>query len=177
MDHYSGTEPPFGAYVPTPGPESRIEFFVQTLAPVENYESQGRLVETLTELQEGDHLGDVCVTVWGKRICTDGALSTLDSGKHIVDTIGDFFAFAADEDVTISPFFRIRNVDSSMAGQSFKSIVPPSQCIAMYEAEDLVGVFPCIIDDECYTVRDAIETLESRAGQPMEPVAERTATE
>jgi hypothetical protein len=177
MDNYSGTESPIGAYLPTPGPESRIEFFVQTLAPVENHESQGHLVDTLTELRANEQLGDVCVTVWGSRICTEGPIASLDSGKHIVETIGDFFAFAADEGVNISLHFRIKDVDSSMTGQSFKSIVPPSQCTAMYEADELVGVFPCMIDDECYTVRDAVEALEARADQSTEYVAETPPTE
>jgi hypothetical protein len=168
MVTHSGTESALGAYLPSMGPESRIELFVQTLAPTENYESQGQLVELLTELREREQLGDVSVTVWGTRICTEGALSGLDSGKHIVDSIGEFFAFAADEGVTISPFFRVRDVDSSMSGQSFKSIVPPSRCTAMYEGEQLVGVFPCIIDGESYTVRDALEQVGRRSEASQE---------
>lgn len=149
-------------FLPEPGVESRIELFVQTLAPVENYDSQGRLVSALTDLRDEDALGDLSLTVWGNRICTDGELSTVDSGKHIVDSIADFYSFAAEKDVGISPFFRTRTVDSSMSGQRFKSIVPPSQCAAMYQNGELVGVFPCVIDGDAYSVRDAIEQLQTK---------------
>lgn len=152
-----------GQYLPDPGVESRIELFVQTLAPVENYDSQGELVSALTDLRDEGSIGELCLTVWGNRICTNGELSTIDSGKHIVEAIADFYSFAAERDASISPFFRTNTVDASMSGQSFKSIVPPSQCLALYQRDELVGVFPCVIDEETYSVRDAVEQLQARA--------------
>lgn len=160
MDTQNSTAGRLGAYLPDPGVDSRIELFVKTLAPVENYEAQDHLVSTLTELEEHDVLGDFTITVWGDRICTDGELSTIDCGKHIVETIGDFYAFAADEGISISQFFTNRTVNSSLSGQSFNCIVPPNQCTAMYQDDKLVGVFPCVIDGDPYTVRDAVEQLE-----------------
>ena len=163
MDTQNPTADTLGAHLPDPGVDSRVELFVKTLAPVENYAAQDRLVSTLTELEARDALGGFTITVWGDRICTEGELSTVDCGKHIVETIGDFYAFAADEGISISQFFTNRTVSASLSGQSFNCIVPPNQCTAMYQGDELVGVFPCVIDGEVYTVRDAIERFEVAA--------------
>lgn len=160
MEEQNSTTRTLREYLPEPGVDSRVELFVKTLAPVENYEAQDRLVSALTALDERDALGEFSITVWGDRICTDGELSTIDSGKHIVETIGDFYAFAAEEGINVARFFTNKTVDASLSGESFTCIVPPNQCTAMFQGDRLVGVFPCVIDGEVYNVRDAVEQFE-----------------
>lgn len=156
-------DPTISQYLPAEDAQCRVEVFLQNLAPAESKQSQETIVDRLVNLRDAGHLREISLTVWGQRICTDSVLSTLDGGREIVNRIGDFYAFSGDSRVNISPFFQINKVESSITGESFQSIVPPSRCIAIYEGNRITGVFPCVIGDRTYSIDDALDVLEHTA--------------
>ncbi|MDS0276789.1 hypothetical protein NDI85_03215 [Halomicroarcula sp. S1AR25-4] len=136
------------------------EVFVHSLAPVGSKQQQDALVERLSGLVEEGLLEELDLLVWGDSICTGSLLASIGSGKRIVSTIGEFYALAAKRGISISPFFRISKVTSSFADESFRRIVPPCRCLALYAERELVAVFPCLIDGVAYTPEDAVAALE-----------------
>lgn len=150
----------------------RAEVFVHSLAPVGSKQKQERLLADLERLVEHGRLRDLELTVWGDSICTEGTLSSVGAGERIVSAIGDFFALASATDLSISPFFRISTVQTDVANESFRRIVPSSCCVAVYAAEDLVGVFPSLIDGVAYTPTDLVEYLAAETPTPLRSVAD-----
>jgi len=150
----------------------RVELFVHSLAPVGSKQQQERLLSDLERLEENGRLRDIELTVWGDSICTEGVLSSVGSGDHIVSAIGDFYALASTADLSISPFFQISNVQSDVTSESFRRITPPSCCLAVYAANELVGVFPSLLDGVAYTPHDFVEYLEAKTPTPPHSVAD-----
>ncbi|WP_254280385.1 HTH domain-containing protein [Haloarcula marina] len=145
----------------------RAEMFVHSLAPVGSKQQQDELAERLRGLVDDDVLTDLDLFVWGDSICTGSALAEIGTGKHVVSAIGDFYALAATRDVSIAPFFRISKVTSSITDESFRRIVPPCRCLALYAEDELVSVFPCLVDGESFTPEDALDWLESSANEAV----------
>ncbi|MFC6976845.1 HTH domain-containing protein [Halomicroarcula sp. GCM10025709] len=124
------------------------------------YSSQERLVERLQSLVDAGYIDELTVTVWGEQVCTEGALSTVTDCSQIIQAIGDFFALAADSSVEVAPFFRVKEISSSLSGEEFNCISTPARCVAFYTAESLLGVYPCKVDGVVYTPEDALTQLE-----------------
>jgi hypothetical protein len=139
---------------------------------VRSKQRQERLLTDLERLVEHDRLREVELTVWGDSICTDGPLSSIGAGEHIVGAVGDFFALASTGELSISPFFRISDVQSDVTDESFRRIVPPRCCVALYTSNELVAVFPSLIDGVAYTPNDVVEFLATGTPAPVQSVAD-----
>jgi hypothetical protein len=153
------SEAPIDAFLPT-GPDSRIEVYLRSLAPTAGNDRQMDCLSRLHRLAGTGEIGSVSAHVWGDSICTHTPeISGLD---HLLSRVGDIYSFAADNDPSVTPFFRVTRVDAAIPGESFERIVPPRCAVLCYEADTLVGVFPCLIEGESYTPMDVIERLETR---------------
>lgn len=133
--------------------------FVHSLAPVESKPNQERLVTELEELAERGVLDDLDLLVWGDSICTRSPLTEVGSGQRILDAVGEFYQLAANSEVSISPFFSVSTVSTEYTPNSFSRIVPPSRAVAVYEADELAAVFPCLLDGTAYTPEDLLSHL------------------
>lgn len=151
---------PLEELLPSTETSLTAEVFVHSLAPVGSKRQQDALVERLSGLADEGVVDGVDLLVWGDSICTGSVLANVGSGERIVSTIGEFYALAAKRGISISPFFRITKVTSSFADESFRRIVPPCRCLALYAEQKLVAVFPCVVDGVAYTPEDAISVLE-----------------
>jgi len=140
----------------------RAKVFVRSLAPVSRKQTQDELVAQLDGLAQSGALADVDLIVWGDSVCTASPLSEVGCGERIVDAIGEFYALAAESPLSIDPFFRISQVTAEFTGESFRRIVPPQQCLAVYDDSKLVAVFPSLIDGVVYTPQDALSYLRER---------------
>jgi len=140
----------------------RAELFVHSLAPAPNKRCQDELIERLDTLVDAEQLSEIELLVWGDSICTDSTLAGMGYGERIISAIGEFYALTANSEISIAPFFRITTVTSEFTDETFRRIVPPHRCIALYEEEALVAVFPSLIDGVAYTPEDIIEHLEQR---------------
>jgi len=149
------------SYLPADGATGRVELFVRSLAPTTDTTKQTDCFDRLRRLAETNALDAVAVHVWGDGICTHAP--EIDGISETLATVTDIYSFSADARASITPFFRVQRVDSSMSGESFERIVPPHRTLLAYEDDALVGVFPCRLDDETHTPCDAIARLASTA--------------
>jgi len=148
------------SYLPTDGANGRIVFIVRSLAPTTSNTTQTKCFDRLRRLASGASL-DVSVDVWGDGICTHAP--DIDGISEKLETITDIYSFSADGDASITPFFDVQRIDSTLSGETFERIIPPHRTLLTYEDDTLKGVFPCRIDEQTYTPSDAINRLESTA--------------
>ena len=151
------------ALVPSGDADLRATVFVHSLAPVSSKESQDRLVDDLGTLDEQGVLSDVDLLVWGSSICTGSPLTTVGNGERILDAIGSFYDLSADSEISIAPFFSLSEVETEYSEESFRRIVPPCRAVALYDGEELVAVFPCLVDGTTHTPEDLLAYLTDRA--------------
>lgn len=162
--------------LPPADTDLRAEVFVRSLAPVSRKQTQDELMDRLETLTAAGQLTDVDLQVWGDSICTESPLSEVGCGERIVDAIGEFYALSAESPISIDPFFRISSVSAELTGESFRRIIPPHQCLALYDESELVAVFPSLIDGVAYTPRDALAFLgERREEAPPIALADESA--
>lgn len=159
MSTDDGPDSTLDALLPSTDSDLRATVFVQSLAPVPNKPDQDRLVSALETLTERDALDDIDLLVWGTSICTGSPLTEVGNGQRILDALGEFYTLAADSSLSISPFFNVSTVTTEFSEDTFNRIVPPSRAIAVYEEDELVAVFPCLLDGTAYTPEDLISHL------------------
>lgn len=145
---------------------TRAELYVRSLAPVGSRDRQAAAVDRLQGLRASGVLEDVDLTVWGDSICLEGPNARIGSGRRIADRVRQFREWAAEGDAEIDPFFEDAVVDSSMTGECFRRVVPPTMCLAVYAEERLTGVYPCVVDGEVRDVEDGLAVLDRPAAEP-----------
>lgn len=165
------TESPIDTYIPT-GAGGRIELYLRSLAPAPGNSIQNDSLDALRQLEESDRLDSVRARVWGDSICTK--TPEISGLTDMLETITRIYSFSAENDPTVTPFFSIRRVDSSLADESFERIVPPQRTLLTYQDGSLIGVFPCLIDNRNHTPVDAIERLETLSDISISQTAETT---
>jgi hypothetical protein len=158
------TELSVDLYLPS-GSDSRIEVCLRSLAPTAGNKRQMDWLDRLRRLEAVGALDTVTAHVWGDSISTQTPeISGLDD---VLGRITDIYSFSAENEPSITPFFRVTRIDASLSGESFERIVPPQCTFMCYESDTLVGVFPCQIDERTYGPADVIERLESDLGTEL----------
>ncbi|WP_135364045.1 HTH domain-containing protein [Halosimplex halophilum] len=146
--------------------ERRVEVFVRSMLPPLGAKSrQEALIARLDELAAASALDGVSVTVTGNRLCLCDTCSGTDGGGDLIDRIAELDEWGDEYDATASPFFETRELDSSIAGETARALVPPRVSAALYCDEALAGVFPCRIGGREYTVADLVDALDRFAGE------------
>jgi hypothetical protein len=142
--------------------DRRVEVFVRSmLPPLGVKSSQEALIARLDELvDEEAALDSVSVSVTGDRLCLCETCSGTDVERELLDRIAELDAWGEAYDATASPFFETQELDSSIAGETARALVPPRVSVALYCDDALAGVFPCRIGDREYTVADFADALE-----------------
>lgn len=148
-------------YLPT-GPDSRIEVYLRSMAPTVGNDRQMDCLRRFHRLAAAGDIESVSAHVWGDSISTHTPeITGLD---NLLSTVGDIYSFSAENEPSVTPFFRVTRIDASIPGESFERIVPPQCAMLCYEGETLVGVFPCFIEGNSVTPMDALERLEAKVG-------------
>ena len=89
---------------------------------------------------------------------------------EIVDRFERFERWADANDVTIRPPFRIRTISSMGSDRERRVLVTPVCCLALYDGDALVGVYPHTDGEVTRTVTDAIGALAT--GERPPPLTE-----
>ncbi|WP_436910118.1 HTH domain-containing protein [Halosimplex marinum] len=141
--------------------ERRVEVFVRSMLPPLGVKSrQEALIARLDKLTGESALDAVSVTVTGNRLCLCDTCSGTDAGGDLLDRITEFDGWGDEYDATASPFFETRELDSAIAGETARALVPPRVCTALYCDGALAGVFPCRIGGREYAVADFLDALD-----------------
>lgn len=125
--------------------------------------------QRLRGLQGDGRIGELSVRTW------PGEVSLTRAGhSEVVDTFRTFEEWARARDASIRPPFAIRERQSTITRQEDTLLVTPLVCLAVYDEDDVVGVYPCAHGGSVTTIDDCIERLAAGdQRESVEPVAER----
>jgi hypothetical protein len=152
--------------------ERRVEVFVRSmLPPLGAKGSQETLIERLDDLAECSAIDDVSMTVTGNRLCLCETCTGTDVGGELLDRVRELDEWGEEFDASPSPFVERRTLDSAVANQTARALVPPRVATALYCDDALAGVFPCRMGESNYAVADFLEALD-RFAADRELVAE-----
>lgn len=119
------------------------------------YEPQRKAREQVDELVSAGVLEAAAVS----DCCT---CTPLDVDRGQSDTLAAFEAFEAwadRTDVDLAPAFDRRTRSPLLSEATHEVVVFPVVCLALYDANDLRAVFPCVDGDDVYTVQDCLDAL------------------
>ncbi|MFC7194620.1 HTH domain-containing protein [Halosimplex aquaticum] len=107
----------------------------------------------------GGELDNVSVTVTGDRLCLCETCTGTDAGSSLLDRVRELDGWGREFDASVSRFFETRELDSSVAGETARALVPPRVAVALYCDGTLAGAFPCEMGDATVATRDFVAAL------------------
>lgn len=108
----------------------------------------------LRELQREGKIGELYVRTW------PGEVSLAREGRsEVVETFRVFEEWAREHDASIRPPFAIRERESTITEQTDRLLITPLVSLAVFDADDVVGVYPCRHGDSVTTIDDCLERL------------------
>lgn len=139
-----------------------VELYVRSLYTPSAAQRQESVIESLRRLEEAGDIAAFSVVVWGQHVAPDTDATRTARGQSILDSLNDFEAWAADEGVTLSSFYRTRTVERPLTDTSETVLSLPVMGLAEYEGGELVGVSPCTDDGAVRRVEDHLTDLGER---------------
>jgi len=149
--------------------QRRVELYVRSLAPCGTSTEQDEVVERLRDLERRDVVDDVDLTVWGDAVCLDGASATVGTGRHVADRVREFHDWCEGSRTSLDPFFTRSTVESSISGDSYRRVVLPHRCLAVYAGDRLEEVYPRQVEGAVESLADGVRSLERVADRNADP--------
>lgn len=123
------------------------------------YERQKAVLDRVKGLETEGVVADANVDTSWQRIRTP----ELDSRDPAIETYEEFGEWAAENGYSLEPAFERRQRSYLGTDTVHDVVVFPVTCLAVYEGNDLVAVFPC--SDESgeihFTVQDCLDAFEA----------------
>lgn len=137
----------------------RAKLFLRSAAIGSIDDIQERMYERLERLATDDIIDSVECEIWGRDIPADP-----DAKTPVRETYDEFVKWADEHECSLAPAFSIRKVGTMVSEETRNVISMPMVCLAVYEGDEVQAVFPCLDDDEVYTVQDGLAELEAANG-------------
>lgn len=142
--------------------ERSVTVYVRsTLPPLGAKSRQERVIDRLDALAERGIVDEVDLVVTGDRLCLCDTCTGTPGGAEVFDRVQRLREWRGPYDASATPFFELREFSSEIAGEHARAIVPPRVAVALSFDGSLVGVFPCRIGSETYSIDDFLETLSA----------------
>lgn len=93
---------------------------------------------------------------WPRRVSLDAA-----ADPPAAEAYRRFRAWADDRDAGLEPAFLREVRENQITDDRTDVLVTPTICLAVYEGEDLVDVYPHRAEGAVYTVEDGLDALEA----------------
>lgn len=138
----------------------RVELYVRSLAPCGTSNEQNAIIEQLLDMERRGVVDDVDLTVWGNAVCLDDVSTQVGTGQRVADRIRNFYTWCENQQASLEPFFTWSDVDSSISGDSFRRVVPPQRCLAIYVDDRLEEVYPSRVKGNVRSLEDGLRSLE-----------------
>ena len=133
---------------------TRVELYGRETLPPPAAERRDHVAETLRALERQELIDECTVSAWPKRIeCASAA------DPDARDLYLSFQSWAEDNQVRLTPFFQTRECYSMETGDRGDWVVFPAICLAVYEGDDLVSVYPHADGDTYRSVLTGLESL------------------
>lgn len=143
----------------TPSPGLSVVLFVRSQAPSAIRSQQQTVIEQLEQLRADGHIDEFDVHVWGTEICPDTAADGTTCHATTVHQLATFEAWAAQAEVSLARTFQRREYHSTITGDHYTSVITPLVCLAVFQAGEIQGVYPCDCEQTTYTVQTALDQL------------------
>lgn len=134
----------------------RVEVWMRERSPPPG-DGRRETVRTLRELEATGVLAAVSIHAWGRSI---PVAAPEDSESIVHDRIGSFESWADRNGHSLDPAFRYRERTTLISERAEEVIHLPLQCLAVYDRDDLVAVFPCTNDDGTNTAAECVARLD-----------------
>jgi hypothetical protein len=119
------------------------------------------VIDRLGRLASAGAIDDYEIRTWPDEV----ALAEHTRQSRVVETYRRFRAWADDAGASIAPPFDRRTV-TSLVGRTGEVLTLPVMCLAVYDADDLRGVYPCDDGERTWTVTDYLDAYETAGGPP-----------
>lgn len=145
---------------------TRLSVYLRAPVPDETERRQTGVLGRASSLRSEGLVDDVTVTYW-RRLSTD------DSPEERAD-IAAMERWAADNDCTLATTFDHRDRQSAYTGAD-SVVTRPVVCLACWDGEELVGVYPHHGPSGHCTVADGLDRIESalRSGERLQTGSQR----
>jgi len=148
------------------GPDLRVEVWMRDASPPAD-DPRATVLERLREFESRGVVDDLSVRVWGEYVAPPDAEPD-GTEPPARERVAAFRAWAERNGHSLEPaFYRVER-SSLVSEAGTDAIRLPLQCLAVYDGDRLVGVFPCSTADGTNTVADCLRRLETGdiAGDP-----------
>jgi hypothetical protein len=145
----------------SPERNRHVRLFVRDDLPRPARRRRRAVVDRVCDIGERTAV-DVSVDRWPKRFERGG-------DDDLRETHASFVEWARVDGTRLTPFFSVRECYSMATGEKGEWIVLPVVCLAVYEDDELVSVYPHCDGEEKRSVEDGLDALVREA----EPDADR----
>jgi hypothetical protein len=137
---------------------TRVDVFLRESVPFHARARQLVTLSRLRSLQAAGIVDTVRVDTWANRTTatcgdTDAAMAVLDG----------FQAWADEHGIVLTPGFESHDSHCGFTDRDFRTTVFPVLCLAIYEDDVLVAVYPHSTDTDTVSVADGLAVLEADA--------------
>lgn len=121
------------------------------------------VLERLDALDAAGQIQDYDVHIWSKEISVSGPLEGTSYYQHVFEHVSAFQQWARSHSVELNVAFKLQSLECEITDETFQVLTLPSICLAVYENNDLAGVYPHVDGEQVRTINDGLETLEASA--------------
>lgn len=152
-------------------PTRRVEVFLRASAPFDARARQLVVLGRIQALQARGLVDEFRVDTWTDRITDAPSEAAL-----ALTALDGFERWALAHHATLSPGFDTHECHSGFTGQRYRTTVFPVVCLAVYDDDELVAVYPHSTEAGCVSVADGLALLEVDAGELSDtrPPSDRT---
>ncbi|WP_338728703.1 HTH domain-containing protein [Haladaptatus sp. DJG-WS-42] len=151
-------------------PPHRLALYYRAPAPDEARRSQDHIFERLSELERmnGTH---VDLHEWPMRVGLD--TDEDERAREALSHYAEFDSWAHDHNVSLAPYFNVHE-SHWFTGEDTSELIFPMLCLAVYDGDELVDVFPHTEGDHAVSISEFIDRLEAdldrdESAQPHQP--------
>lgn len=148
----------------------RAKLYVRSLLPRGSRRQQSAVLDRLETLAEQGAVDEYGVHVWGKEAPATTEEARTEAGAYALERVSRFREWARRNDVSLDSTFEVTEVDGSLTGERYRSLVFPTFLLAEYREGALACVTPHGTDDRITTVADRLARLDRDEATTFEPL-------
>lgn len=139
-----------------------LELWLRSFAPATR-PTQERALERVESLESHERIDTIDVGIWGAEIEQPTRSRRIPQLERIDARLESFEQWAHRTGHSLTPFFRTRQVHSSITGDRYEVRRLPTVALAEFEDDELVHVAPCRDGDRTIDVFDRLDALADEA--------------
>lgn len=145
---------------------TRLELWVREAATGGVLSGRSTAIARMRGLREAGVIDEFVVNVWGRHVSPSIAEDVSGTASRIPDAVFAFERWAMANGRDLRPGFERRERSTFLDEESHQVIVLPTVCLAVYEDDELRGVYPSADGERVHTVREGLAGLRNGRADP-----------